>query len=76
VPNVKHLDDALAHVELVIDHERAMHELADAGPFWDRPAHAREAGKQFDMVKQRVSERRRGSVIVVGNAPDDFGEIA
>lgn len=43
---MKYLDGALALVYSVIDHNWAVHELADVG----------EARKQFDMVEQGSSE--------------------
>lgn len=53
---MKYLDGALALVYSVIDHNWAVHELADVGPLPDRSPHAREARKQFDMVEQGSSE--------------------
>jgi hypothetical protein len=45
MPRVKYFDYVRILVDPVVDQDWTMKQFADLRPFWDRGAHAREAGE-------------------------------
>jgi hypothetical protein len=72
---VKHFQETLIFMDLVVDQNRAMQQLANTRPFSDGASHTGKAGQQVNVVKQSISKARSRLSVVPGDVADDLGEV-
>jgi hypothetical protein len=72
---VDHLNKASVLANLVINHNGAMQELANAWPFSSWNPHVRESTEQLNVSQQRMAEAFCSFLIVFRDVFDNFLEI-
>jgi len=72
---VKNLYEPLFFLDLIVNQNRAMQQLADPRSFPDGATHVRKASEQINVVQQRTSKAGGCLGVVLGNVADDFREI-
>jgi hypothetical protein len=75
VTQVKHFDGVFVFLNSIVNDNRDMLQVSDAGPPSDRAFHAGESAKQIDVVEPCAAKTAGGLAIFLGNVTDDFSEV-
>ena len=72
---VKHFDDVCIFTDSVVNKNGAMLQLSNAVTLSDGATHAGKPRKQIHVVEKSLAKPHCGIAVVLGNVPNDFGEI-
>ena len=75
VPEVEHFDEIFPLIKLVVDDDRAVHQLTNLRALMHRSADARPTAEQFDVIKQGVAETGGRFGVISCNVSDYFREV-
>ncbi len=72
---MKYFYEASVVAYLIIDHNRAVYQLAHTRSAIDGAAHPRKATEQLHMIEQSIPKSCSGVGVIVGNNANDRGQI-
>ena len=72
---MKDLNQTLLLMDLVVDENRAVDQLAHSRPFSSGVSHAGEPAEQIDVIEQSLAKTGSGLAVVLGDMPHDLGQI-
>ncbi|HTQ61998.1 MAG TPA: hypothetical protein VMI32_17370 [Candidatus Solibacter sp.] len=76
VPQVQDFNHPPGLVNLIINHDRAVHELPNLWAFANGRAYEGKLLKELQMVQKGVAETSSSLGIIFGDAANDFSQIA
>ena len=76
MPQVQDFNHAPGLVNLIINRNRAVHELPHLWAFANGCVYARELLEEFQMVQKGIAETSSSFGIIFGDAANDFSQVA
>jgi hypothetical protein len=70
------LHQTLLLVDLIVDDNRAVDQLAHSRSFAHSVPHPGEPAEQIDVIEQCPAKTGSGIVVILGDMPHDLGQMA